>query len=68
MFSTGEDVEAHALRKRGWSISAIARHLGRDRKTVRDYLEGRRQPGVRRRPGPDPLAAVRAVFDGSVRG
>ena len=55
MFSTGEDVEAHALRKRGWSISAIARHLGRDRKTVRDYLEGRRQPGVRRRPGPDPL-------------
>ena len=55
MLSTGEDVEAHALRKRGWSISAIARHLGRDRKTVRDYLEGRREPGVRRRPGPDPL-------------
>jgi transposase len=55
MMSTGEDVEAHALRKRGWSISAIARHLGRDRKTVRDYLEGRRQPGVRRRPDPDPL-------------
>jgi transposase len=53
--STGEDVEAHALRKRGWSISAIARHLGRDRKTVRDYLEGRREPGVRRRAGPDPL-------------
>jgi transposase len=55
MISTGEDVEAHALRKRGWSISAIARHLGRDRKTVRDYLEGKRQPGVRRRSGPDPL-------------
>jgi transposase len=55
MLSTGEDVEAHALRKRGWSISAIARHLGHDRKTVRDYLEGKRQPGVRRRPGPDPL-------------
>jgi transposase len=55
MMSTGEDVEAHALRKRGWSISAIARHLGRDRKTVRDYLEGRREPGVRRRAGPDPL-------------
>jgi transposase len=54
MLSMGEDVEAHVLRKRGWSISAIARHLGRDRKTVRDYLEGRRQPGVRRRPGPDP--------------
>ena len=35
MFSVGEDVEADALFKRGWSISAIARHLGRDRKTVR---------------------------------
>jgi transposase len=29
--------------------------LGRDRKTVRDYLEGRREPGVRRRSAPDPL-------------
>lgn len=55
MLSTGEDVEAHVLRKRGWSISAIARHLDRDRKTVRAYLEGKREPGVRRRPGPDPL-------------
>ena len=55
MMTTGEDVEAHVLRKRGWSVSAIARHLGRDRKTVRAYLEGKRQPGVRRRPGPDPL-------------
>ncbi|TGB16073.1 hypothetical protein E2651_01140 [Streptomyces sp. MZ04] len=25
------DVDAHALRRQGWSISAIARHLGRDR-------------------------------------
>ena len=55
MMSTGEDVEAAALRKRGWTISAIARHLGRDRKTVRDYLEGKRTPGVRRRSSPDPL-------------
>ncbi len=55
MFSTGDDVEAHALRKRGWTISAIARHLGRDRKTVRDHLSGKREPGVRRRPSPDPL-------------
>ena len=30
-----EDVEASALHKQGWSISAIARHLGRDRKTIR---------------------------------
>ena len=49
------DVEVHALRKRGWTISAIARHTGRDRKTVRDYLSGKRTPGVRARPGPDPL-------------
>ena len=35
MLTWGESVEAHALRKRGWSVSAIARHLDRDRKTVR---------------------------------
>ena len=34
MLTQGEDVEAHALKERGWSISAIARHLGRDRQTV----------------------------------
>ena len=34
MLAQEEYVEAHALRKRGWSISAIARHLGRDRKTA----------------------------------
>jgi transposase len=56
MLSVGEDVEAHALSKRGWSVSAIARHLGRDRKTVRSYLAGERQPGVRRPAGADPLA------------
>ncbi len=27
MFSVGEDVEANALFKRGWTVSAIARHL-----------------------------------------
>jgi len=58
MLTQGEDVEAHALRERGWSISAIARHLGRDRKTVRGYLSGGTQPGVRRRSSPDPLALV----------
>lgn len=35
MISQEEDVEASALRRQGWSISAIARHQGRDRKTVR---------------------------------
>jgi hypothetical protein len=28
MLTQGEDVEAQAFRGRGWSISAIARHLG----------------------------------------
>ena len=48
MFSVGEDVEADALFKRGWTVSAIARHLGRDRKTVRSYLAGERRPGISR--------------------
>ena len=56
MLTQGEDVEVHALRQRGWSISAIARHLGRDRKTVRAYLSGERQPGVRASAVLDPLA------------
>jgi transposase len=47
------DVEAHALRAQGWTISAIARHLGVDRKTVRAYLSGQRTPGVRVRTVPD---------------
>src|SRR3712207_1813722 len=55
MLTEGEDVEAAALRKRGWSISAIARHLGRDRGTITAYLNGERQPGVRRRTEPDAL-------------
>jgi transposase len=56
MLTHGEDVEATALRQRGWTISAIARHLDHDRKTIRGYLSGARTPGVRARPRPDPLA------------
>jgi hypothetical protein len=37
-------VEAEALRKQGWTISAIARHLGVTRVTVRQYK--RCLPGV----------------------
>jgi len=55
MISRGEDVEAQALKNRGWSTSAIARHLGRDRKTIRAYLNGQREAGVRRSTEPDPL-------------
>jgi transposase len=60
MLSRSEDVEVHALSKRGWSISAIARHLEIDRKTVRSYLAGDRVPGVRKSSAPDPLAPFAA--------
>src|SRR5258706_3294968 len=60
MLTQGEDVEVHALARRGWSVSAIARHLDRDRKTVRGYLQGKRRPGVRASAAPDPLAPFAA--------
>lgn len=67
MLTPEEDVEITALDRRGWTISAIARHVGRDRKTVRAYLRGERAPGVRRPAGPDGfepfVAYVRARFD-----
>ena len=52
MLSREDEVEVVALHRRGWSISAIARHTGRDRKTVRAWLrrercrEGRRRPSA----------------------
>jgi hypothetical protein len=52
---TWEDVDIHALHRQGWTISAIARHTGRDRKTVRAYLTGNRTPGDRARTE-DPFA------------
>ena len=55
MLSLEEDVEAQALRDQGWSISAIARHLGRDRKTIRRYLSGEQEPGKRKLAGQDPF-------------
>lgn len=51
-------MEIHALRKRGWTISEIARHIGRDRKTVRAYLAGEHQPGVRAAVGQDPFDRI----------
>ena len=56
MLTWEEDVEVSALHQRGWSISAIARHLGRSRTTVRAYVRGERRPGERRRSAPDLLA------------
>jgi len=48
-------MEVDALVKRGWTISAIARHLGRDRGTISNYVKGMTTPGARRPAGPDPL-------------
>ena len=45
MLTREDDVDAHALHRRGWTISAIARHLGHDRKTIRAYLHGGRVAG-----------------------
>jgi transposase len=42
MLSQEDVVEIVALHRRGWSISAIAPHTGRDRKTVRARLRGER--------------------------
>jgi len=56
MLTQEDDIDIHALRRRGWSISAIARHVGRDRKTIRAYLDGKRQAGVRAPAGEDSFA------------
>ena len=38
MLTQEDDVEIHALAARGWTKAAIARHTGRDRKTISKYL------------------------------
>ncbi|HET6697911.1 MAG TPA: IS21 family transposase [Nocardioidaceae bacterium] len=55
MLTREEDIDVHALRRQGMSISAIARHLGRDRKTIRAYLAGGRVAGERKPAGDDPF-------------
>ena len=55
MLTAEEDVEITSLKKRGWTISAIARHVGHDRKTVRGYLSGEGEPGVRAKHETDPF-------------
>lgn len=54
MLTRENDIDIHALHRQGWTISAIARHLGRDRKTIRAYLAGR-EAGVRARSVADPF-------------
>src|SRR5680860_1038033 len=79
MLTREDDIDVHALRRQGWTISAIARHLGKDRKTIRAYLSGR-EAGVRarswadrfdpfaaycaQRRTEDPLLRASALFDG----
>jgi transposase len=55
MLTREDDVDAHALYRQGWKISAIAEHLGHDRKTIRGYLSGDRVAGQRAASTPDPL-------------
>ena len=57
MLTREEDIDAHALRRQGWTISAIARHLGRDRKTIRAYLNDERVAGERKPAEADPFEA-----------
>ena len=62
MITGREDVEVHSLFERGWKISAIARHVGRDPKTVRAYLSGERVPGQRASSVPDALVPFEAYI------
>ena len=59
MLPREDDIDVHALRRQGWTISAIARHLGRDRKTIRAYLSGR-EFGIRASSWVDPFDSFAA--------
>ena len=61
MLTQEDDVEIHALAARGWSVSAISRHTGRDRKTIRRYLAGE-GAGQRRERAPSCLEPFRAYI------
>lgn len=59
MLTEEDDVEIHALAARGWTVSAISRHTGRDRKTVSKYLAG---PRPVREPAPSCLEPFRGYI------
>jgi len=61
MLTQEDDVEIHALAARGWTTAAIARHTGRDRKTVAKYLD--RPAGERRAPAPSCLEPFRPYLE-----
>jgi transposase len=60
MLTEEDDVEINALAARGWSVSAISRHTGRDRKTVSKYLAGSRPAQA---PAPSCLEPYRAYIE-----
>ena len=47
MLTQEENIDADALHRRGWTISAIARHVDHDRETIRGYVTAARAAGVR---------------------
>jgi transposase len=57
MLTEEDDVEICALAARGWSVSAISRHSGRDRKTIRKHLAA---PRASRVPEPSCLEPFRS--------
>ena len=63
MLTEEDDVEIHALAARGWSVSAISRHTGRDRKTVRKYLAAPRGALLGRERAPSCLEPFRAYIE-----
>src|SRR5207244_3021486 len=63
MLTEEDDVEIHALAARGWSVSAISRHTGRDRKTVRKYLAAPRGALLGRERAPICLEPFRAYIE-----
>jgi transposase len=60
LLSREDVVEIVALHRRGWSVSAIARHTGRDRKTIRTWLA---QGEQRRARAPSVLEPFRAYVE-----
>jgi transposase len=60
MLTQEDDVEIHALAARGWTKAAIARHTGRDRKTVAKYLA--RSASERRERAPSCLEPFRGYL------
>jgi transposase len=61
MLTQEDDVEIHALAARGWTKAAIARHTGRDRKTISKYLA--RPRGEQRDRAPSCLEPFRGYLE-----